>query len=613
MKTKRIFTIINALFIIVLQSLTVLAADRGANVPFKTYEAEEGIPGNGASIDVNPAIKGVSSEKSYVHLSGTGQNVEFISSASANRLTLRYSIPRNSGGTVSLYLNGVHNQDITLTSDQNYDSLDVAKTRCYDEKSVIINITQGDRVKIQKDVADVCSWYGIDLIDLETAPTPLAMPENFLSIAEFGATGNDTSDDTQAIKNCITAAASQGKGVWIPSGIFCQNTRITLPANLDLMGAGIWYSVLHNTVHGTNYSNDIGYALISGSTISDIKFTGVALARKLAANLFRPIRTNAILKNLWIQNVGGLYGWDSLTYGAENIVFRDSRVIGTYYDGVHWGDGGSYNNLVENVFFRGLGDDAIAQVNRADMPLCHDNVAKFNTIIASYSGRGLANIGGDNLTFTDNIISSCSYAGIMIATEPLSPSISRPINGFQCLRNTIRKCSHEGYNHAGIHVWLKVNPMQNVVIKDNIIEYGATEGIHIDNTDFGDAGGRTIFESNIVRFNLKTGYNNTSNDVNPILIRNNGFFGDYTTGLSNELNNSIKIYPNPVKDNLEIESNIAFDSISIYANTGKKICTHKYDQKKTHANLSLSYLSAGMYVVEISSDRMKYTRKIIRL
>lgn len=158
-----------------------------------------------------------------------------------------------------------------------------------------------------------------------------------------------------------------------------------------------------------------------------------------------------------------------------------------------------------------------------DHYLCYHNVARFNSIIVSYCVRGLANIGGDSLIYTDNYISSGYLAGMMIATVDLGESKSRPENVFLAERNSFHKCGHFGHNHAGIHIYLKRTPMKDVVIRNNIIKNGRTEGVHIDNTEYGDAAGRIIFENNISCHNLKGDYRNASNKVDPVLKNNTGF------------------------------------------------------------------------------------------
>ena len=609
--------IITTVLLLSVFALSANAAVRGAEVPFTTLEAENASIGAGATLNTDAVIKVASSERGYAHLDATGEFVQFNNLPAANRLTLRYSIPQNSSGTISLYLNGTHNQDITLTSTQCYDGVTASYVRRYDEVPVTITISAGDNIKLQKDAGDGCAWYGIDLVDLETAPAALAMPANYLSITNYGATGNDLTDDVSAIRACITAAASQGKGVWIPAGKFCQNTRITIPANVDVKGAGIWYSTLHNTVAGTTFSDDIGFSLSSGTTFSDIKLTGVGTSRDNACILFRSIGHSDTLQNLWIQNVGCIHGWEGTT-PIYNVVFRNSRVFGTYFDGIHWGDGTAYSNLVENVFFRGMGDDAIAQVNREDSPLCHDNIARFNSIIASYWGRGLSDVGGDNLTMTDNIISSVYNAGMIITTEALGPSNSRLINGLQFLRNTVRKCGHTGHNHAGIHFWLSVNPMQNIVIKDNLIEYGETGGIRIDDTNFGDAGGRTLFDSNISRCNAGANYSNGSNDVVPLLT-NNDFSGCGTAVSAGSVRSDAKIAltvsPNPFCQRTEIKISGVEEmkpDIRIYDINGKLMDLPGTTARQPGAGFfwDASRLPCGIYLVQVTLNTQMISTRV---
>jgi len=77
-----------------------------------------------------------------------------------------------------------------------------------------------------------------------------------------------------------------------------------------------------------------------------------------------------------------------------------------------------------------------------------------------------------------------------------------------------------------------------------------------------------------------------------------------------ELNN-VKLYPNPVKNNLFISSNeINFDAVSIYTIDGKKVL----NQNKIIDNtIDVSNLASGMYVVKLNSTDSDavLTRKII--
>ena len=64
--------------------------------------------------------------------------------------------------------------------------------------------------------------------------------------------------------------------------------------------------------------------------------------------------------------------------------------------------------------------------------------------------------------------------------------------------------------------------MSNVRIELNTISNGFTEGIHIDNTAYGDDG-HTLFAFNTATNNRKGNYNNTNTNFAPTLYQNSGF------------------------------------------------------------------------------------------
>ncbi|WP_308635540.1 carbohydrate-binding protein [Paenibacillus silvisoli] len=502
---------------------------RGATMPFTTYEAENGTLGGGATLNNDTAKKKLAaSGKSYAHLDATGESVQWTNVRDANRLILRYSIPQNTSGTLALYVNGAKRQDLSLTSTFNYDTAPGnSYVRSFDDKDFAIEVNAGDTVKLQKDAGNSLAWYGIDLIDLETAAAPLAMPANFISVksAPYNAVGNGIADDTAAIQSAVNAAASQGKNVWFPPGTYNQSDKITVPSGVSIQGAGIWYSHLHSTVTNNIWGGEVGFTLNNDTTISDFRISGVDTQRDQHYGivvLTNPgAGSNNVLQNLWAEHMGCLEGWTDWT----NSTIRNVRLYNTYFDGIHWGDGGNAGNAATNNYMRGLGDDGVAQVNLMNFPsVAQNNAASFNTIIASYWGRGMSDVGGSSLVYRDNIIDSTYNAGMIVTTEPVEPTKpSYPINGLKFQRNTINKAGHAGHNHASLHFWLDVNPMQNVRIELNTITNGETEGIHIDSTSYGDSGGRTQFNFNAASGNALANYANANSLVVPILNGNTGF------------------------------------------------------------------------------------------
>ena len=66
----------------------------------------------------------------------------------------------------------------------------------------------------------------------------------------YGAKGDGTTDDTQAIQDALDAAASNGGGtVFLPAGHYKIATHLTIPSGVELRG--IWDVPHHTTSHGT--------------------------------------------------------------------------------------------------------------------------------------------------------------------------------------------------------------------------------------------------------------------------------------------------------------------------------------------------------------------------
>ncbi|MDI9308714.1 MAG: T9SS type A sorting domain-containing protein [Limnohabitans sp.] len=131
-------------------------------------------------------------------------------------------------------------------------------------------------------------------------------------------------------------------------------------------------------------------------------------------------------------------------------------------------------------------------------------------------------------------------------------------------------------------------------------------------------------------FNTGTGFNDNFY-VNSIIVQNNGQIligGSFTsyrnedntgyliklygsTGLATnnfELNNSISVFPNPVKDILNASStdNATITSLKIYDLQGKLIA------ETTNNYMNTSNLSAGLYVVKIVTAQGQLTKKFIK-
>lgn len=94
---------------------------------------------------------------------------------------------------------------------------------------------------------------------------------------------------------------------------------------------------------------------------------------------------------------------------------------------------------------------------------------------------------------------------------------------------------------------------------------------------------------------------------------------DYTVNVvaaslsTNELakkDSSLKVYPNPVTDILNIESQSKVKSISIYDTTGRNVLASEINQTKFNVNLSA--LTSGTYIVTVQTENGSQSAKVIK-
>ncbi len=78
----------------------------------------------------------------------------------------------------------------------------------------------------------------------------------------------------------------------------------------------------------------------------------------------------------------------------------------------------------------------------------------------------------------------------------------------------------------------------------------------------------------------------------------------------NSVENDIKIYPNPVKNHLNILLEKKISSIIVYNMLGQEVLSKIINSKE--ANIEVSHLTAGTYLVKITSENQVKTVKIIK-
>jgi hypothetical protein len=411
---------------VVLSNGKALAA-RGATLPYTEYEAESGGT-NGSVFGPSRTFRTVAAEASGrkgVRLDATGEYVEFTLSQPTNSLVVRASIPDSADGAgitapIALYANGSKLRDLTLSSvyswvygayPYNNNPGEGGAQRFFGESRTLLDpLPAGTKLRLQKDASSNAAFYDIDLVDTESVGAALAMPSGYVNITQHGATPNDDSDDTTAIRNAVNAARSAGTGVWVPQGNFVMAARVDVQG-VAVRGAGPWYSVLKGR------SGKGGFmATGSNVTIADLMIDGDVRYRD-DTNFDTAIEgnfgTGSLIQNVWIERTKVGMWPDS---GTDGLLAMGLRIRNTFADGVNL-HANVRDTSVQQTSVRNTGDDALAMFSEG--AAVTRSGYTHNTIQIPMLANGIGIYGGDGNKAEDNVISDTltASAGIAISTR----------------------------------------------------------------------------------------------------------------------------------------------------------------------------------------------------
>ncbi|MBF4133391.1 right-handed parallel beta-helix repeat-containing protein [Streptomyces albidoflavus] len=522
------------------------AADRGADLPYTEYEAEDGTyEGTLLEADEKRTFGHTnfgteSSGRKSVRLDSAGEFVSFTSTAAANSIVVRNSIPdapRGGGidATLSLYADGEFVQKLELTSRHSWlygdsdDPESLTNTpqadarRLFDESHALLerSYPAGTEFKLQRDAGDDAEFYVVDLVDLEEVAPPAEKPAECTSITEFGAVPDDQGDDTDALQAAVTADQNgEIDCVWVPAGQWRQERKILTDdpqdrgefnqvgiSDVTIRGAGMWHSQFFTLTEphladGINHPHEgnFGFDIDDNVQISDLAIFGSGRIRggpdgaEGGVGLNGRFGKNTKISNVWIEhaNVGVWAGRDhsnipELWGPGDGLEFTGMRVRNTYADGINFTNGTS-NSTVANSSFRNTGDDSLAvwasrHVKDPATDIGSDNTFTRNTIQLPWRANGIAVYGGHGNTIENNLISdTMNYPGIMLATDhdPLPFSGETLIAGNGLFR-TGGAFWGEAQEFGAITIFPAGRDIAGVTIRDTDIEDSTYDGIQFKN------------------------------------------------------------------------------------------------------------------------------------
>jgi hypothetical protein len=466
----------NCFAAIIILSISLCSAQekRGAAIPWITYEAEN-MRTNGTILGPKYGpfhVETESSGQKCVKLSGNDQYVEFTASENSNSMVIRYSLPDADNGdglssALLVYKNGNLLQRCEITSAYSWlygkypftnDPSAGEQRHFYDEARLSgFKINKGDTIRITRDDKKTgdAKYCIIDLIDLENIAPPLDAPANSLAITDKEFLGAAfTVDYTEALKNCITKALATGKTVWIPQGNFKITGDIVLPDNINIQGAGMWYTQLVGDE--ALYTNANKRVRLKGSG-SNIHLSDFAIIGKLKYRsdkedndgIVGSYGTNSTIANIWIEHTKvGMW-----IENSKNLHISGCRMRNTNADGINICVGMT-ESTIENCTARGTGDDCFAIWPTTFLKQAYSpghNLIVNCTAQLPFLANGAAIYGGDsnqvkNCSFSDISQGSAILISTTFPTESSDKSINNNFTGTTLVENCDIKTSG-GFDH----------------------------------------------------------------------------------------------------------------------------------------------------------------------
>ncbi|MBY8878761.1 discoidin domain-containing protein [Actinacidiphila acidipaludis] len=401
---------------------------RGANMPYDSYEAEDGVLGGGATVlGPNRTVgdpAGEASGRKAVHLAGNGDKISFTTRSATNTLVVRFNIPDGPDTTLNVYVDGAFLKAMPLSAkyewlygdetSPNNSAGSGAPRHIYDEADMLLGTTvpAGHTITLQKDAANSAAYYNIDYINTEQA-TAVPNPDPTKYVVPAGLTQQDVQNALDAARQDTTKL-----GVYLPAGDYQTANKFTVYGRaIKVIGAGPWFTRFFTPQGQEN--TDGGFTVQSSANGST--FTGFGFFGNYTSRIDGPGKVfdlngiaNLTVDNVWIEHTICAV-WAT---NVDNSTFTNMRIRDTFADGINLTNG-STGNLVSNDEARSTGDDSFALFPAIDNHNEQETGNTFQnlTVQTTWRAAGLAVYGGGGNTFSNLYIADIlTYPGITVGS-----------------------------------------------------------------------------------------------------------------------------------------------------------------------------------------------------
>jgi hypothetical protein len=362
--------------------------------------------------------------------------VRFVTTSVANSVVVRFVIPDSASGagatsTLGVYVGSTRVGSLALTSTYAWAYGNPATTDAttntpsdgyarhfYDEARLLLpaDVPAGTTVALQRDATDTAAYVVVDLVDLEEVAPALAQPAGTVSVTSYGATGDGTTDDGQAIQNAINDAQSKSMNLWLPPGSYLDASTVLDVKNVAVSGAGMW----RTTLEGASARFVCGGA---ACRISDLALLGDTVLRDDSdsiSGISGTFGTGSQLTNVWVEHfTTGAWIGESGNTPTTGLLVHGARIRDLFADGINLCNGTS-TSTIEQSTARNTGDDGFASWSYAGAgdPANTGNVFRFDTVQLPWRANCLAIYGGTGNSVEDSVCADVvTYPGIFVDQE----------------------------------------------------------------------------------------------------------------------------------------------------------------------------------------------------
>ena len=297
----------------------------------------------------------------------------------------------------------------------------------------------------------------------------------YISVLNFGAVGNGSTDDTAALQAAFDYAEANNLEVYIPPGNYLH-TGILQANGIVVFGAGD-STQLTSTVAGS----EALYLTGTNPALYDIQMAGVAasqLSNNASAQVVVQYASGFTVENVHVVRSSSV---GIFTIDSSNGNILHNTVQGTLADGIYTTVASSKINIANNLTID-TGDDAISVSSYVGDPgYTHNILISDNTVTGNWQSRSITVNGGYGIVIEHNYIDG-GTAGVSVGSEGVWGT--RNVYNVSVTQNTILNTTYTGegtIGGGGLSLYSDVGA-SGLTITGNSVYLPAHDGIFVTGT-----------------------------------------------------------------------------------------------------------------------------------